>query len=221
MFQGIILGLGTVTDVQDRPQFRRLSVDLAGLVAHVEKGGSVAVNGTCLTSVACAGFVHSFDVMEETLQKTNLGLLKKGDKVNIEFPLKWGAEISGHLVQGHVDTVATIVERKQDQDNCRIWFSVPPQFVGQMIPKGSVAIDGISLTLVDVDKKADKISVALIPYALSVTTLGFKQIGDKVNIELDHSAKMLSSSFGPVIESLGADIASMKVDIEKLKKRCL
>lgn len=129
----------------------------------------------------------SFDAGEETLSRTNLGELEQGSGVNLETSLKLGDDLGGHLVTGHIDAVGMVDERKDDAEWSKIWFRVPAVLTRQMASKGSVAVDGVSLTLVDVDQ--ERFSVALIPHTLKVTTLGLRRVGDRVNIETDILAK--------------------------------
>jgi riboflavin synthase len=140
-----------------------------------------------LTVVAHDGETCRFEVGPETLQRTNLGELRVGDRVNLERSLRMGDRLGGHWVQGHIDGVGRLERRVPDGPWLGVWFTCPPELAAQMVPKGSVAVDGISLTLVDV--AANGFSVALIPHTLDNTTLGFKQPGDAVNLETDILAK--------------------------------
>jgi len=196
MFEGIVLGLAPVTKVESGTGITRLKIDLAGLVEDVDDGGSIAINGTCLTSVGHDGSIYSFDVIQESLDKTNLSQLKDGSRVNVELPLKWGGEINGHLVQGHIDATATVVERQEREGDVRITFDLAAAHHQFLVEKGSIAIDGISLTLVDVDQEKSQFSVALIPFTLDITTLGFRQPGEQVNIEVDQQAKLIHHYLG-------------------------
>jgi riboflavin synthase len=150
-------------------------------------GDSIALNGCCLTVVAIDGDTLAFQAGEETLSRTNLGELQPGGVVNVERSLKIGDAIGGHLVAGHIDAVGTVDRRMDDADWCTMWFRFPLALAGQIASKGSIAVDGVSLTLVDVE--ADQFSVALIPHTLTVTTLGRRQVGDRVNLETDVLAK--------------------------------
>jgi riboflavin synthase len=147
----------------------------------------MAINGACLTVVERTEEGLHFQVGPETLLRTNLGDLKPKDAVNLERPLAVTDRLDGHFVQGHVDGLGRIFERVRQGDWELVWFSCPPELTAQMVPKGSVAVDGVSLTLVQV--RADRFSVALIPHTLTNTTLGFKGPGDSVNIETDILAK--------------------------------
>ena len=150
-------------------------------------GDSVAVNGACLTVVERRADTIAFQAGPETLLRTNLGDLKAGERVNLERALRVGDKLGGHFVQGHVDGLGRIAERLRQGDWELVWFACPADLTRQMVPKGSVAVDGISLTIVDVT--ADRFSVALIPHTLAQTTLGFKQSGASVNLETDLLAK--------------------------------
>jgi riboflavin synthase len=183
MFTGIVESLQPVIRVADMKDGRELTI-ASPFEVHV--GESVAVNGVCLTAIA-RGDQLRFQAGFETLQKTNLGELRVDNRVNLERALKFDSRLGGHLVTGHVDGVGRILERSPHGEFELIWFSAPPELAGQMATKGSVAVDGISLTLVDVQN--DRFSVMLIPHTLAQTTLGFKRAGDTVNLETDLLAK--------------------------------
>ncbi len=187
MFCGIVEALGTVREVQQRPPGVRLVVDVGDEIAGVAIGDSVAINGCCLTVVEIADTLLGFDAGTETLSRTNLGRLKPGDRLNLERSLRVGDRIGGHFVTGHIDAVGHLDERKDDGDWSTCWFRMPPRLGGQMASKASIAVDGVSLTLVDVE--AARFSVALIPHTLEVTTLGRINLGDPVNLETDLLAK--------------------------------
>jgi riboflavin synthase len=155
-------------------------------------GESIALNGCCLTVVAVERDCLAFQAGPETLARTNLGDLKAGGAVNLERSLKLGDRLSGHFVTGHIDGVGALADRRDEGDWSTCWFSAPRGLTGQMAPKGSVAVDGVSLTLVDVE--AERFSVALIPHTLAVTTLGRLRIGDRVNLETDVLAKYVQSA---------------------------
>ncbi|MBU0530201.1 MAG: riboflavin synthase [Nanoarchaeota archaeon] len=218
MFQGIIVGTGLVKRIEERNDFRVLGIDLSGLVKP-KNGDSVAVNGTCLTATSSSDGITFFDVIGETIEKTNLGKLKVGDKVNLERPINMESEISGHLVQGHVESVASVTKRIEEGENVRMSFTIPKGLNNYIFPKGSIAIDGISLTVVDVEKD---FSVALIPETLKKTTLGFKKKGDLVNIETDFLVKsmfnQLSRSFLESIEEMKEKIKKLESKIEKIER---
>jgi riboflavin synthase len=187
MFTGLVEALGTVRRVSAQGSGKQLLITAAPMTADLAVGESVAINGACLTVVEHDAESCRFEVGPETLQRTNLGELRAGDRVNLERALRLSDRLGGHLVQGHVDGMGKIAERTKQGDWELVWFACPAELTTQMVSKGSVAVDGISLTLVDV---ADgRFSVALIPHTLGATTLGIKQGGATVNLETDLIAK--------------------------------
>ncbi len=211
MFSGIVEGLGNVEKVKRSEKFSRITIDLGRFSPGVGVKDSVAINGTCLTVVKKSGSRVDFDIMEETLLKTNLGSLAPGGRVNVERSLKLSDPIGGHMVQGHVDATGKISKIVLRGDNCRMWIKIPAQLMKYVVEKGFIAVDGISLTVVDVSSPRFRrhafgngqisfrrhpfgnglISVALIPETRRITTLGFRKVGDRVNIEVDYAAKMM------------------------------
>ena len=196
MFTGLVESLAEVAEVIPEPPGVRLVIREPKIAAATAIGASIALNGCCLTVVAIDGDCLAFQTGEETLSRTNLGELVPGSPVNLERSLRMGDEIGGHLVLGHVDAVGTVDRRIDDADWCTMWFRFPPALSGQIASKGSIAIDGVSLTLVDVE--ADRFSVALIPHTLTVTTLGRRKIGDRVNLETDVLAKYVERKIGSI-----------------------
>jgi riboflavin synthase len=187
MFTGLIEALGTVQSLTQAGAGRQLVVSAPTIAGQLALGESVAVNGVCLTVVETDRDRWRFEVGPETLLRTNLGSLRVQDRVNLERALRMGDRLGGHLVQGHVDGVGRITRKQQDGEWVMMAFTCPSELAAPMIPKGSIAVDGISLTLVDVAR--DSFSVMLIPHTLGTTTLGFKQPGDMVNLEVDQIAK--------------------------------
>jgi riboflavin synthase len=187
MFTGLVEALGVVRELAFDGAGCRLSVAEPSLAPGLALGESVAVNGACLTVVARDAATFAFQVGPETLRRTNLGALQVGDRVNLERSLRVGDRLGGHLVQGHIDGVGTVAERLPQGEWDTVWFACPRELAAQMVPKGSVAVDGVSLTLVDVGP--ERFSVALIPHTLAHTTLGFKGPGAAVNLETDLLAK--------------------------------
>ena len=186
MFTGIIQGLGRVekiSAVKGDGKAAQMTIELGRLAKGLKVGDSVSINGACLTVVEVKKGKASFEMVGETMKKTALGSLTIGDKVNIERSLRFGDTIDGHFVLGHVDGIGTIIEKVKQKNQTKLWIKIDKKLIKYVVPKGSIAIDGISLTVVDVLK--DKISVALIPHTLAVTTLGIKDKGDKVNVEID------------------------------------
>ncbi len=187
MFTGLVQSLAEVAKIEARPPGRLIVLRAPSQASQTRLGDSVAVNGCCLTCVAIEGDLLSFEAGAETLNRTNLGKLTPGCHVNVELSLALGDRIGGHLVTGHVDAVGTLDVRHDDQQWSTCWFAFPPQLRRQIASKGSIAVDGVSLTLVDVEPA--RFSVALIPHTLAHTTLGQLQPGSRVNLETDLLAK--------------------------------
>jgi riboflavin synthase len=187
MFTGLVESLATVRDLRPEGPGVRLVISDAAIAGRSKIGDSIAINGCCLTVVELNGAEMAFEAGAETLSRTNLGRLKPGSKVNLEASLRLGDSLGGHLVAGHVDAVGHLDRREDDAQWSTMWFDVPAELTRQLASKGSIAIDGVSLTLVDVSDNS--FSVALIPHTLSVTTLGQLQPGDEVNLETDLLAK--------------------------------
>ena len=182
MFTGIVEELGTVVSRQGA----KLRIGATVVLEDVEMGASIAVNGTCLTVVAWGEDWWEADVVDETYDRTSLGALRDGDRVNLERPVRLADRLGGHLVQGHVDAVGTIVEPAPD-----LRISLPPDLLRYVVEKGSITIDGTSLTVAATG--SDSFTVAIIPHTSDVTTLGIKGVGDPVNLELDVIAKYVES----------------------------
>jgi riboflavin synthase len=187
MFTGLVETLGTVQSLTQAGAGRQLVASAPTIAGQLALGESVAVNGVCLTIVETDRNLCRFEVGPETLLRSNLGSLRIHDRVNLERSLRMGDRLGGHFVQGHVDGVGRITRKQQDGEWVMMAFTCPSELTAQMIPKGSIALDGISLTVVDVAR--DNFSVMLIPHTLDNTTLGFKQAGDLVNLEVDQIAK--------------------------------
>ena len=192
MFTGLVETMGTVDEIIDQPPGKRFSIN-AGLVADdAVMGASISINGCCLTVVGINGTTLDFEAGEETLSRTNLGEIVVGTRVNLERSLAVGDRLGGHYVTGHIDAVGKLAQRRDDPPWSHLRFSMPTELASQVAAKGSVAIDGISLTVVDADH--DSFSVALIPHTLDVTTLGDRKVGDRVNLETDVLAKYVERS---------------------------
>ncbi len=192
MFTGLVEGQGFLHLLTQEPDGLRLTIDPGDAFSADETalGDSISICGCCLTVVQQDGNLLDFQAGSETLSKTSLGGFAEGDRVNLERALAVGARLGGHFVQGHVDGVGTVDLIDRSGDWVDMWFRVPPEMTRLMVPKGSIAVDGISLTLVNVE--ADRFSVALIPHTLEVTTLGCRQVGDTVNLELDVLGKYVA-----------------------------
>lgn len=187
MFTGLIEELGTVKSLQRAQTAFQLTVAADTVLKDVKIGDSIAVNGTCLTVVACGKSEFTADVMPETVRRTVLSALKPGDTVNLERTMALGDRFGGHIVSGHIDGVGEILQKKQDENAVVVKISAAKPLLRYVIEKGSVAIDGISLTVVACGKTW--FSVSLIPHTASATTLGWKKEGDAVNIETDMIGK--------------------------------
>jgi riboflavin synthase len=187
VFTGLVQSLAEVRALTPEGPGMRLVIRDQTIAARSKLGDSIAINGCCLTVVSIEGADLAFEAGPETLHRTNLGRLHAGDHVNLETSLCLGDALGGHLVTGHIDGVGRLERRDEDGAWCTLWFTVADQLTRQMASKGSVAVDGVSLTLVDVE--AARFSVALIPHTLAATTLGGLRPGDEVNIETDVLAK--------------------------------
>lgn len=187
MFTGLVQHLGEVAKLSRDGGGARLAVLAPEFVDGVTLGESIAVNGVCLTAIAACSQACTFEVSPETLRRTNLGELQRASPVNLERALRLSDRLGGHLVQGHVDGMGRLDARTPDRDWEIFWFHCPAELARQMVPKGSICVDGVSLTLVDVE--AERFSVALIPHTLAHTTLGSKAPGGTVNLETDVLAK--------------------------------
>jgi riboflavin synthase len=187
VFTGLVECMGTVAAVQPVPPGVRMIIDCPRLAKTAVQGESIAVSGCCLTVVDAVGGRLAFDLGEETLGRTTLGRLRTGAPVNLERSLQLGDRLGGHLLTGHVDGLGRLAQRDDQGDWSTCWFETAAALLRQMATKGSVAVDGVSLTLVDVSDQS--FSVALIPHTLSITTLGQLRVGDQVNLETDVLAK--------------------------------
>ena len=185
MFTGIVEEIGRVTSVQPR----NLIITASKVLQGMELGGSIAVNGVCLTVTSFNSSSFSVDIMSETLRRTNLGLLCAGDKVNLERPLTPEKQLGGHFVQGHIDDTGRVTSVTWDGEAMLIRLEAPPEAMRYIVKKGFIAVDGVSLTIVDYD--ASSFLVSIVDYTRRHTTLGSKQVGDLVNLEVDIIAKYL------------------------------
>jgi len=183
MFTGLIEDMGTVQKLERRSGSAKLTVATALPSGEFTPGDSVAINGVCLTVTTIAAALLTFDVSPETLDKSGLGRLSSGDPVNLERAMRLSDRLGGHIVTGHIDCVATVTGRREEAGNISFSFSLLPEKCRYVIEKGSVAIDGISLTVNSVT--ADSFSINLIPHSAAMTTLKFRKPGDVVNVETD------------------------------------
>ena len=192
MFTGIIAGTGKVTKLDQKTKNRsaiQMTVNLGKYAKGLKVGQSVAINGVCLSATKISKNNCVFEMIDETTKKTDLGNVKAGSTVNVERSLKVGDRLEGHFVLGHIDGVATITKIEKKPKEVKFWFKVPKKLTKYVVKKGSIALDGISLTLVDVKK--DIVSVCLIPHTINVTNFKSKKIGDKLNIETDVLGKYI------------------------------
>jgi riboflavin synthase len=190
VFTGIVEELGTVEAVEQQSDAVRLTLRATTVLHGTERGDSIAVNGCCLTVAERTGSTWTADVMAESLDRTGLGSLSAGDRVNLERAVTAGTRLGGHLVQGHVDAVGHVVRREPGEHWDVVTFSMPPDLAPYLVDKGSVTVDGVSLTVVEA--REDGFSVSLIPETLRRTTLGFRAPGDVVNLEVDVIGKYVA-----------------------------
>jgi len=194
MFTGIIEGLGKIEKLDKNTKNRsaaKMKVSMGKLAKGLKIGDSVAINGVCLTAMSITNNLADFEMVGETITRTNLGSLKFGDKVNIERSLKVGDRLEGHFVLGHVDGVGNITKLEKQSNQIKIWIELPKKLSRYVTEKGSITIDGISLTVVD--KLKNIFSVSIIPHTMKITNLALKKANDKVNIETDVLAKYILS----------------------------
>ncbi len=187
MFTGIVEEAGSIVSIGAG----KMGVGAKLTLKDLQVGGSIAVNGVCLTVTEFDEKSFSVDVMPETLKRTNLGMLKKGDRVNLERPLKLNGEIGGHIVQGHIDGTGRVVEVNKEGESVLMRFQTKPELMRYIVPKGFIAVDGTSLTVTTKDK--DTFGVSLVGYTLQHTTLSERKPGDIVNLEVDIIGKYVES----------------------------
>ena len=187
MFTGIVEELGTVVSIVEQPDAKRITFQGPLVTSDVSRGDSIAVNGACLTAVEIASGTFTADVMHETLRLTSLGSLVEGSPVNLERAMNAATRFGGHMVLGHVDGVGKVVSRKPSENWEWVTIQIPEDLMKYVVLKGSITIDGISLTVNEVT--ADTVSFSLIPETLRLTTLGTKGVGSLVNVEVDIMAK--------------------------------
>jgi riboflavin synthase len=194
VFTGIVEELGTVVATDELADAVRLRIHGALVTSDAVHGASIAVNGVCLTVVDHGDDEFTADVMRETLDRSSLGALEVGSRVNLERPVTLESRLGGHLVQGHVDGTGTILERTPSEHWEVVRVSLPDELGRYVVEKGSITVDGVSLTVVDAGD--DSFSVSLIPTTLGLTTLGIKTVGDPVNLEVDVVAKYVERMLG-------------------------
>lgn len=210
MFTGLIESICRVKSVSQSSSTMLLTIDLAEPADGTKTGDSIAINGACLTIAGLDGRFARFDVSAETLAKSNLGRLRPGSMANAERAIKADGRFGGHFVTGHIDGVATIKVINKQGEFADMKFAAPPELLEQMIPKGSVTVDGISLTIADMNETG--FSVAIIPETLQKTTLGKAKVGDVVNIENDIIVKTIKKELKKILPK------KQNLTIEKLKE---
>lgn len=183
MFTGIVEELGQIKKIASRSGVTLLEIKAKEVLAGTKIGDSIAVNGACLTVISIGNNSLSFEVIDTTRKNTNIGLLKIGQAVNLERSLKVGDRVSGHFVSGHIDCLGLVRRKALRNGSVEFEISIPPAFMRYCLPKGSIALDGISLTLANV--RANIFNVGIIPHTLKNTTLNFKGPSDKLNVEFD------------------------------------
>jgi riboflavin synthase len=196
MFTGIVEELGQVRAIVANEGGARIEIDAKRVVEDASIGDSIAVNGCCLTVVECSSTGWAADAVTETLARTSLGDLRAGDPVNLERPVRLADRLGGHLVQGHVDGTGTLLARTPNADgSVTMQFAAPAEVLRYIVHKGSITVDGISLTVAALDDAS--FSIAVIPHTLAVTTLGTAEIGTRVNLEVDVIAKYVERLLHP------------------------
>ena len=200
MFTGIVQGLGEVTHIQDHGGIRRLQVRLpTGRDQRLETGASVAINGVCLTVVGWDQRGVDFDVIDDTLRLTNLGDLKVAHVVNVERAVRFGDEIGGHVLSGHIHGLAQVTEVIKIDANLAVWWAVPEALKKYVLPKGYVSLNGCSLTVGDTEREG-QLSIHLIPETRELTTFGRVMVGDSLNLEIDSQTQAIVDTVERVLE---------------------
>jgi len=211
MFTGLVEELGIIRSVRKGANSALLVIEAEKVLDDLKTGDSVAVNGVCLTVTTLEGKSFTADVMAETLVKSNLGELKPGDRVNLERALRLGDRLGGHLVSGHIDGVGTITNKERFDIATLVTISAPEEVMRYIIKKGSVAIDGTSLTVVDF--AGEKFTVSLIPHTAHATTLGHKNAGQTVNLEADIIGKYVERLLGTRGATAGEESAGITMEL--------
>ena len=189
MFTGIVEELGTVSQIQKTDSGKQFTITAKAIMDDLKVGDSVCVNGVCLTVTTSNESSFNIDLVKETLKKSNLGNLKKENSVNLERAITLSTRLGGHILQGHVETVGVIMDKVPSGDGAMLSVGIDPGFMRYCISKGSIALDGVSLTIASIHENI--IKIALIPHTLEMTTLGLKDVGDSLNIETDIIGKYI------------------------------
>ena len=191
MFTGIVQGVCNVVSSETGAGITRVAVDLGGLVAGLELGASIAVNGACVTTTEIDGSLVGFDLIKETVELSNLGELAPGTTVNVERSFRVGDEVGGHILSGHIAGVAVVSDIASDGGHRLVTVVVPREWMAYLLLKGFVALNGVSLTIAEVDRSAAAIVVSLIPETLARTTFNRLEVGDRINLEVDSQTQAI------------------------------
>lgn len=204
MFTGIIQGMAKAVKVEKKPGLTRFILELPEEMSKgVKHGASISVDGCCLTASEIDGNKIAFDVMEETLNLTTIGNIEKGSTVNVERSFHVGDEVGGHIISGHVTGKAKIIKVEEPENNHVVTFQIPKEHMKYVFAKGFIALDGASLTIVDVDKDAATFTVWFIPETLKLSTFGIKGEGDEVNFEIDSRTQTIVDTVENVLKEQG------------------
>ena len=207
MFTGIIEEIGTLRNMEGLGDEKRLTIECAKTAGGINDGDSISIDGACLTVTSHGRDFFTAHISAETLSRTTLGALKTGSKINLERAMQMGDRFGGHIVLGHVDCIGTVIKQGKTGEGREMWVELPDEYISYVAPKGSITLDGVSLTSVQI--KGDRFSVSLIPFTLERTTLGTKVEGDSLNIEVDIIARY-------VRRFLETDKTSDGLDMRKL-----
>ena len=189
MFTGIVEELGNISQIKNTDTGKQFTITAKAIMDDLKVGDSVSLNGVCLTVTTYDESSFNLDLVKETLKKSNLGDLKKGNSVNLERAITLSTRLGGHILQGHVETVGVIMDKVPSGDGATLSVGIDPGFMRYCISKGSIALDGVSLTIASMSENI--IKIALIPHTLEMTTLGLKDVGDSLNIETDIIGKYI------------------------------
>jgi riboflavin synthase len=214
VFTGIVEEVGIVRAVMQKGVLVQFAIACGRVAEGVRLGDSIAINGTDLTITAIEGATLHFDMVRETARITNLGVLRPGSRVNLERALSASGRYDGHIVQGHIDGTGVIKALRRQQEDVRMFVTCASELARGMVPKGSITVDGVSLTLVDVG--ADVFSVALIPWTLAHTTLGERRVGDRVNLEIDLIGKYVYTYLQQMFSTQHKPVQGTGLSVERL-----
>ena len=187
MFAGIIEEQGKIKKISSYPKLKKIEIEASKIIQNLKLGDSVALNGVCLTVDNLSSSSFSVKAVSETLKRTNLSFLKSGERVNLERAMRLGERLGGHIVLGHIDGLARVVKKENSPNETCFWLKISPSLFSQIVPQGSVTLEGVSLTVAEIKNSLFK--VAIIPYTLKETNLFLKRVGSQLNLELDYLGK--------------------------------